>query len=222
MDDKTPASQLIVYSLGCLFVLALPVIGILALWGFNFDNVKNAFSFSSDTGSNSISYNFDITPGEDDILGVSTVKNDALYVNITVGTNPAVYLSIPSASISGPIVMGNDGESLLREGFWHYPSTVLPGESGVSVIFGHRRFHLPPATDTFYSLDKVQIGDRIEINLQDGTWVEFTVVASEVIDPVDLDKILLSQSSEAMVKFVTCTPLGTANQRLIVTAKKTF
>jgi len=212
-------------SIGCIIVFSIPVVGILAIWGFDPDNIKQGFTsivaLEKPSDNNDNDYNFEIPAGEDALL-TSTIKNESRTIEVTPRSNPAQQLVIESAQIEGPIVYGQDGEELLKQGFWHYPGSAYIGEQGVSIIFGHRRHHLPPAKDTFYNLDKVSAGDRVEILLQDGTWLEYTVMYIEVVEPEDLFFVITEQSQESLVKFITCTPLGTANQRLVVTAKKTF
>ena len=216
--------KFIFVSLGCILVFSIPIIGILAIWGFDTTSLKEGFASLFPEETNVLSekdYIFDIPAGEDEIL-TPTLKNESRQIEISPRANPAKLLVIDSVQIEGPIVYGQDGEELLKQGFWHYPTTVYPGEKGVSVIFGHRRHHLPPAKDTFYNLDMVNIGNRLEIQLQDGTWLEFTVTNVEIINPEDLYSLVSQQSDEHLLKLVTCTPLGTDKQRLVVTAKKTF
>jgi len=221
MNDVFKPSQLILYGCGCLAVVLLPIVGIWALWNFEPSKLNEGFNNYVTTRDEQHDYNFSIEAGEDNIL-TDVIKVESKKIKIDPRKHKANILQIDSATIKGPIVYGNDGEQKLREGFWQYPGTAYPGEKGVSVIFGHRRYHLPPAEDTFYYLDKVQKGDRIEIKLSNGTWLEYTVVKTEVIDPSQLGEVLSSQSNKSIIKLVTCTPLGTDNQRLIITARKTF
>lgn len=223
MDLQFNFLKFVFATAGCILVFSLPIIGILALWGFDTASLRDGFNslFITENTKDGKSYNFDIPAGEDDILP-SNIKNESRAVEITPQENPASLIIINSVQIEGPVVYGQNGEELLRQGFWHYPGSAYPGEEGISIIFGHRRHHLPPAKDTFYNLDKVNVGNRVEIQLQDGTWLEYTVDKIEVINPEDLYAAVTAQSDESLVKFITCTPLGTDKQRLIVTAEKTF
>ncbi len=220
MEKKSDLIKYFLYSIGCFVILLLPFIGILALWDFDTnkfaEDIKDFFKNSDDT-----SYNFEIPAGEDNLLTTS-VKSSSESANINHEGLQAILLSVNSADIEGPIVYGVNGEELLRQGFWHHPATVYPGERGVSVIFGHRRYHLPPAKDTFYNLDKAEIGDRIEIKLKDGTWLEYTVINIDILDPTNLESVISEKTDRYLLKLITCTPLGTDRQRLIVTAEKSF
>lgn len=223
MDTQFNFLKFIFAAAGCVIVFSLPIIGILAIWDFDTKTLADGFNslFEDNSPISENDYNFEIPAGEDALL-TSNIENDSRSIAITPRSNPASYVTMESAQIEGPVVYGQDGTEMLKQGFWHYPGSVYPGEKGTSVIFGHRRYHVPPAKDTFYNLDKVNVGNRVEIELQDGTWLEYTVINVEVINPEDLYAAITEQSDEYLIKFITCTPLGTDKQRLIVTAKKTF
>jgi len=203
-----------------IILLSSPIIGILILWDFDISELKNSLlSFgNSNKNNNSFNYNFDIEPSEDELL-TSSLTNQKEISHISI---KAELIIIDSIEIEGKIVYGSEGEELLRQGFWHYPGSKYPGEEGISIIFGHRRYHLPPDKDTFFNLDKVKIGDRIEIKLIDGTWLEYTVINIISIDPVTLENLLNEQSDRYLLKLITCHPLGTSKERLIVTAEKSL
>ena len=117
----------------------------------------------------------------------------------------------------GPIVYGQDGDEMMRQGFWHFPGTVMPGEKGTSVLFGHRRYHVPPDKDTFYNLDKIQVGDIMEVQLEDNTWLTYKVISTVVVQPDDF--AILQSGLDYHLKLVTCTPLGSWTHRLVVTGE---
>lgn len=124
-------------------------------------------------------------------------------------------LTINSANIVGNVV---DGETALEmeRGFWHFPLSSRPGEKGNTVIIAHRFLNLPPRSDTFFNLDKVGVGDKITIE-QDGGTYNYTVIDTKVVEKTDRD--VLAQTNDHRVTLITCTPLWTSDQRLIVVAK---
>ena len=223
MDSKGAILKNFITIIGCLMLFSIPLLGIFMLWDFDLTNTSSSIKslLIPKTSEQSGNYNFTIVPGEDAIL-TTQIKDQGTDVTVVPRSNPAVLLKIDSASIEGSVVHGSDGEDLLKQGFWHFPASVYPGEQGLSSIFGHRRYHLPPEKDTFYHLDKVNVGDRIEIMLQDSTWLEYTVTNTEIIYPSQLQDVLNEQTDKYMLKLFTCTPLGTDEQRLIITAEKTF
>jgi len=64
-------------------------------------------------------------------------------------------------------------------------------------------------------LDKLKVGDEIGITWQ-GKLYHYIVKGSKVIWPHQEE--VLEQSREKKLTLVTCTPIGTANRRLIVEA----
>lgn len=123
-------------------------------------------------------------------------------------------VKIDSANVSGKIVDGFSQDSMFR-GFWHYPMSSAPGKRGNTVIFGHRFYKLPPSRDTFFNLDKVAVGDQIELSMDDDV-LTYTVVATRVVDKTDAS--ILSQTGDYRLTLVTCTPLWTSDKRLAVIA----
>lgn len=140
--------------------------------------------------------------------------------NDNVSTNKkAVRLKVTSVGIDGPIVYGEDPNEMLKQGFWNYTAGANPGDEGSAIIFGHRIHHVPPATDTFYNLDKVKVGDMIEVEYEDGTRDYFEVVGKSINGADDFS--ILSQAKNASyVKLVTCDNWDVWDERIVVTAKK--
>jgi sortase A len=124
-------------------------------------------------------------------------------------------LYIQSVNIRGAIVDGRDSNEMNR-GFWHFPLSGQPGQKGNTVIIAHRFLHLPPRTDTFFMLDKVKVGDKIIINQKDGIY-RYTVSETKIVEKNDRD--VLSQTYDYRLTLITCHPLWTSNQRLVVVAK---
>ncbi|MBN2100616.1 sortase [Candidatus Dojkabacteria bacterium] len=123
-------------------------------------------------------------------------------------------LKVSSVSIEGKVVDGISQESMLK-GFWHYPLSSEPGKRGNTVIFGHRFDKLPPSTDTFFYLDKIKVGDKIEIIQTDGDF-SYTVVETKIVEKSNSE--VLDNSSDYRITLVTCTPLWTSEKRLVVVA----
>lgn len=205
--------------LSCLILLfGTPLIFLLKVSDININIkelpiVKNIFLDRKE-----YDYNFQIQPGEDEIL--TQEQKDIAKNSIQVGSTKvakAVFLKVVSAEIEGPIVYGQDGDEMMRQGFWHFPGTVMPGEKGTSVLFGHRRYHVPPDKDTFYNLDKIQVGDIMEVQLEDNTWLTYKVISTVVVQPDDF--AILQSGLDYHLKLVTCTPLGSWTHRLVVTGE---
>ncbi len=124
-------------------------------------------------------------------------------------------LKIEKLDISGDVVDGDDANSMDR-GFWYYPLSAPPGKQGNTVLIGHRFLHLPPRQDTFFNLDKLKTGDKVEIE-QGGNQYKYTVINVRVVDKND--STILKNTNDYRITLVTCTPLWTSEKRLVVTGK---
>lgn len=138
--------------------------------------------------------------------------------NIYTVEDKNTELIIKSVNIKGKVIDGKDSSALDR-GFWYYPLSRPFGEKGKSIIIAHRFQYIPPRTDTFFNLDKVKIGDKIIIKQSNIDFV-YRVTNIKVVEKNKIE-ILQSNNTKGPNKLVliTCTPLWTAKQRLVVTAK---
>ncbi len=133
-------------------------------------------------------------------------------------TTESNYLKVSSVKIKGGMVQDSvsNGESAMMKGFWLYPNGNTPENDGTTLFFGHRYLHMPPRTDTFYNLDKIKIGDNIEI-AWNGIIYHYQVIDTKVVDKTDWEAV--KNENFKSIKLITCTPLGTDKQRIVVTAK---
>lgn len=70
----------------------------------------------------------------------------------------------------------------------------------------------------FAQLDKLQLGDTIYVHYN-GTRYTYTVTKKEVVKPTNVNA-LLGMDSKPYLTLITCTPLGTATNRLLVKAEQ--
>lgn len=124
-------------------------------------------------------------------------------------------LSIDTTNISGKISEGTTSQAMM-EGFWHFPISAFPGKKGNVVVIGHRFQYLPPAKNTFFNLDKVKVGDSIKITQDDGSYT-YIVTTIQIVEPNDVS--ILQKTDDYRLTLITCTPLWTSEQRLVITAK---
>ena len=124
-------------------------------------------------------------------------------------------LTIETAKILGNISEGVTSEAMER-GFWHFPTSSLPGKEGNVVIIGHRFKYIPPATNTFFNLDKVSVGDQIRVSVGEETYT-YVVTDIDIAEPNDIS--VIQQTDDYRLTLITCTPLWTSKERLVITAK---
>ena len=133
-----------------------------------------------------------------------------------IETTDKTYLKIDRLLIDGKVNDGVSERESLLNGFWRYPNYKKPSEDGTMVVFGHRRAELPPSKQTFYNLDKVKNGDQIEVGYE-GKKYYYRVIDIKVIEPNDWDS--LKNEDFKSIKLITCTPLGSDKNRIVVVGK---
>jgi len=109
----------------------------------------------------------------------------------------------------------NTGSTIaeLRKGVWLIPHTSTPDNAGNTVIVGHRFTYAGPAV--FYFLDKVQINDPIVIDWEQHEYT-YKVAAITTVSPTNLS--VEAPTSKAALTLYTCTPLWSAQNRLVIRA----
>lgn len=118
-------------------------------------------------------------------------------------------IEIPKININAAILEGTD-DSALKYAVGHYPGLGEIGQPGNYVLLGHRNYvygHF------FRNIDKLEVGDQINIKKNTETYTylvtEYFVVAPE-------DVWVLEQTEDPTITLITCTPIGTYTDRLIV------
>lgn len=123
-------------------------------------------------------------------------------------------LRIASANITMPISVGSEAK-LLLDGAWKPLGVADPGETGNMIIFGHRFLKIPPSKNTMFNLHQVKIDDVIDVDW-DGESYQYRVTSTEVIQPQRVS--VLEPTEDSTLTLITCTPIFSTKNRLIVTA----
>lgn len=123
-------------------------------------------------------------------------------------------LRIPTMVLDSPV-----HEVTVNMGVWevspmdigHHQGTANPGEIGNVVLAGHRDVN----SALFRELDRLQPGDELFVSngLREYRYV---VKESFVVSPDQIE--VMEPTSDKRVTLITCTPIGIATQRLVVTA----
>jgi sortase A len=121
-------------------------------------------------------------------------------------------LVIPAIGVSEYVVEGTDTADL-RKGPGHYPETPLPGERGTAAIAGHRTTYGAP----FRNIDDLRRGQRIRIDMPDGTFL-YRVERVKIVDDQDLS--VLEPAGYRRLILSACHPLYSAAERVIVFARQ--
>ncbi len=138
-------------------------------------------------------------------------------------------LIIPKINVDVPAIygIGNDYNSqmaAMEKGVAHFAipgAQSHPGEIGNTVLSGHSSNDLFDGGDykfIFAQLEKMTVGDTIYTNYE-GKRYTYVVTKTEVVKPTEVSK-LVYPTTKPVLTLITCTPLGTALNRLLITAEQ--
>jgi len=108
----------------------------------------------------------------------------------------------------------------LQKGVIRYPGTAYPGEEGNAFIFGHSSNYpwiKGDYNDAFALLDNVVFGDDIIVYYKQKKYT-YTVTEKKIVKPGDV-QILQRQEGKKELSLMTCWPVGTTLNRMIVIAE---
>ena len=164
---------------------------------------------------------------------VSPGAIDAQNIVIEPGANAVVgqesRLIIPKINVDVPVLydVGTDHSSQMKameSGVAHFPipgANSHPGEQGNTVLSGHSSNDLFDSGDykfIFAQLEKLTEGDTLYAHYQ-GKRYTYVVTKKEVVKPTEVGKLVYPTTTPVLT-LITCTPLGTSLNRLLVTAEQ--
>lgn len=204
-----------------LIVFAFLLSGVLIYVIINFKSIQSNFQFWYKTEYASESNN---QQTQDNIVIPKQVTEETT-VNLPVIDNNSI--SIPVLSLKAPITwdVANTPESVkvnLEKGVIHLANTALPGQIGNVFITGHSS-NYPWAkgdyNNIFALINKLVIGDLIQIKYQNIDYV-YKVSAVKVVKPTNTS--VLNSTDRSILTLMTCTPVGTSINRLILIADQVY
>lgn len=150
---------------------------------------------------------------EDELKGDKLTKREEEYT-----------LDIPKLNIKNAKV--GIGGTDLDKSLIQYPGTAEPGQFGAPVIFGHSvlpQFYNPSEKNPrrynsiFTTIPTLKNGDEVFIT-HEGVQYKYVIRSRSVVKPTDVH-ILSQQYDARQLKLVTCWPLGTYAERIVMTAE---
>ena len=131
-------------------------------------------------------------------------------------TFPVARLSARAGEVDLIVLEGGSGRTLAF-GPGHLSASVLPGETGNSIVAGHRDTH-------FRFLRYLEKGDSIRIDRPDGRGHLFSITGIDVVDSRRGSIVL--DTAVPMLSLVTCypfdAPVGGGPMRYVVTAEMVY
>ena len=129
----------------------------------------------------------------------------------TAEGEPLGKIIIPKIDLQFVIVQGVTLEDM-KSGPGHWPETPFPGMGGNFILSGHRNMYGWP----FFKLDKLAVGDTIEILLP-YVAATYEVTRSLIVKPDQVD--VVAQRGVEEISLTTCDPPFTARNRLVIQGK---
>ena len=163
-----------------------------------------------------------VSPGNAPASGI-----DAIDPTVTQTVSAEPRLIIPKINVDVPIrfeIPLADVMGAMNNGVAHYRiagASAYPGEVGNFVITGHSAgdvYSSNPYKFIFSGLERLEDGDLIYVNYNSVRYT-YRVVRKQVIDPSNVAALVID-TDKPMLTLVTCTPLGTSRNRLLVTAEQ--
>jgi len=164
-----------------------------------------------------------ISPGNIDPVNIIVDPSE------TVAVSPEPKLIIPKINVDVPVVydVTPDYDSQMRAmesgvAWFGIPgANSKPGQVGNTVLSGHSSNDVIDRGEykfIFARLEHMQEGDLIYVNYQSKRYT-YSVTRKEVVKPTEVSK-LVYETDKPVLTLITCTPLGTSLNRLLVTAEQ--
>ena len=164
-----------------------------------------------------------ISPGDVD------PANIIINPSTNVAVSAAPKLIIPKINVDVPVIWNTKPDydsqmAAMQNGvawFGIPGANSHPGQVGNTVLSGHSSNDVIDKGDykfIFARLDHMVKGDSIFINYQSKRYT-YTVTRTEVVKPTEVNK-LVYKTNKPILTLITCTPLGTSLNRLLITAEQ--
>jgi sortase A len=161
----------------------------------------------------------------------ASTDSQSVYIAqpLTATVGPEPKLIIPKINVDVPVIynVGSDYASQMNamtRGVSHFSipgADSVPGRIGNTALSGHSSNDLFDQGDykfIFAQLDRLNIGDTIYANYNSVRYT-YTVTKKEVVRPNEVNKLTYA-TEKPVLTLITCTPLGTSTNRLLVTAEQ--
>lgn len=161
--------------------------------------------------------------------GSISPANVIVEVNPNAKVGPDPVLIIPKINVEVPIVFDTTPDhasqmKAMNDGvawFGIAGANSHPGQVGNTVLSGHSSNDILESGNykfIFAKLDQLTEKDTFYINYE-GKRYTYSVTRMEVVKPTEVNK-LIYPTDKPVVTLITCTPLGTSLNRLLVTAEQ--
>lgn len=149
--------------------------------------------------------------------------------NADATVSPESKIIIPKINVDVPVDYNATPDNAsqmaaMRNGVAYFGipgANSLPGQIGNTAIAGHSSNDLIDQGNykfAFLQLEKLAKGDTIYLNYESKRYT-YSITRMEVVKPSEINK-LIYPTDKPVITLITCTPIGTATNRLLVTAEQ--
>ncbi len=179
------------------------------------------FQYNQVIASHIVAY---MSPGNSEVSEIT-----AIDPTLSIKTHKKPYLMIPKLNIEVPVIFGskNDVNSMniaMDNGVANFVvpgAAAKPGEIGNFVISGHSAGNIYQQSNykfIFSGLTRMKEGDLVYMDYNN-TRYTYKITGTKTVKPTDvasLRKIAKDNEGKPMITLITCVPLGTSRERLLV------
>jgi LPXTG-site transpeptidase (sortase) family protein len=165
------------------------------------------------------------------VTNLPAFYKETKYIVSSKSSQPKVTVTsgfqviIPKIGVDAPVVLSDkrhwpEIQGELTQGVVHYFGTALPGDMGNVGLTGHSSNYVwaPGKYNyVFTLLDHLQNGDMVYVDYHSKRY-KYRVVGKKVVSPSQSE--VLNQTADRRLTLITCWPIFTDWQRLVVVAKQ--
>ena len=164
-----------------------------------------------------------VSPGDSPAGEISAVDPTVTLTKVSAENK----LIIPKLNVDVPLNfgIGLDGVmEAMNRGVVHYRingASAFPGEVGNFVVMGHSAGDIYSGNQykfIFSGLERLEVGDIMYVHYN-STRYTYKMVSNEIIWPTEVSKLIIN-TDKPLMTLVTCWPLGTSRQRLLIHAEQ--
>ena len=188
--------------------------GLILLIGF-------CFQYNQVIASHIVAY---MSPGNTEVNEIT-----AIDPTLSIKTHESPYLMIPKLNIEVPVVFGakNDVNSMnaaMDNGVAHFSvpgASATPGQIGNYAVSGHSAGNIYQQSNykfIFSGLTRMAEGDLVYMDYNNVRYT-YKITGTKTVKPTDvasLKEIANDNQGKPMITLITCVPLGTSRERLLV------
>lgn len=159
---------------------------------------------------------------DEEFIDIGSIPAKQLFPALTAPQNikPGNWIRVESLNIEVPLVISESIEdkdvlAALMHGTALYPNGILPGRLGNVFVSGHSSGNALQGKYplAFVNINKLQPGQQVNIDYA-GTRYTYAFTHSQVVKP-DPNFRVLSDRPVPTLTLMTCTPIGTSQNRLL-------